>query len=105
MDLTKFSHPLGWSPSYSTVKLLLRGTTLCTHVAAGEIQALRVYLCADEVLIITIDTRTGRLSLRDTGDLASAGRGPRFAIFSDKLNENPSILMDALCRLRLSVCA
>ena len=104
MDLTKFSRPLGWSPSYSTVKLL-RGTIPCAHFAAGEIQALRVYLCADEVLIITIDTRTGRLSLRDTGDLASAGRGPRFAIFSDKLNENPSILMDALCRLRLSVCA
>ena len=69
----------------------------------GSSQALRVHLCGDEVLIITIDSRTGRLNLRDTGDLAAAGRGPRFVTFSDRLNENPAFLMDALFRLRLSV--
>jgi len=104
MDLTKSSHPRGSSPLSWTVKLLLGARTARTDVAAGETQALRVHLCADQVLIITIDTRTGRLGLRDTGDLASAGRGPRFALFSEKLNENPSILMDALFRLRLAVC-
>jgi mediator of RNA polymerase II transcription subunit 14 len=62
-----------------------------------------VHLCGDEVLIITIDSRTGRLNLQDTGDLAAAGRGPRFVTFSDRLNENPAFLMDALFRLRLSV--
>lgn len=69
----------------------------------GSLQALRVHLCGDEVLIITIDSRTGRLNLRDTGDLAAAGRGPRFVAFSERLNENPAFLMDALFRLRLSV--
>ncbi|RDB24861.1 Mediator of RNA polymerase II transcription subunit 14 [Hypsizygus marmoreus] len=62
--------------------------------------ALRVHLCADEVVIITIDSRTGRMNLRDTGDLAAAGRGPRFTAISERLNENPTILFDALNRLR-----
>ncbi|KAK0212615.1 mediator complex subunit MED14-domain-containing protein [Desarmillaria ectypa] len=64
-------------------------------------RGLRVRLCADEIVIITIDPRTGRLNLRDTGDLAAAGRGPRFYAISEKINENPSMLMDALVRLRL----
>ncbi|KAG6866650.1 hypothetical protein C0991_000760 [Blastosporella zonata] len=64
-------------------------------------QALRVHLCADEVVIMTIDSRTGRLNLRDTGDLAAAGRGPRFTAFSEQLNENPILLIGALMRLRL----
>ncbi|KDR75325.1 hypothetical protein GALMADRAFT_249364 [Galerina marginata CBS 339.88] len=76
--------------------------SVVTFILAGDQQALRVHLCADEVVIITIDTRTGRLNLRDTGDLAAAGRGPRFAAISDKLNENPTVLMDALFRLRLA---
>lgn len=62
--------------------------------------SLRVHLCADEVAIVSIDTRTGRLSIRDTGDLAAAGRGPRFSAISDKLNESPNMLFDALIRLR-----
>jgi mediator of RNA polymerase II transcription subunit 14 len=72
------------------------------YFVAG-VYALRVRLCADEIVVITIDSRTGRLNLWDTGDLAAAGRGPRFAAISDKLNENPSILADALVRLRLQV--
>lgn len=68
-----------------------------------ETQTLRVHLCADEVVIVTVDPRTGRLNLRDTGDLAAAGRGPRFTAISEKLNENPIILLDALVRLRLHV--
>ncbi len=66
-------------------------------------RGLRVRLCADEIVIITIDPRTGRLNLRDTGDLAAAGRGPRFFAVSEKINETPSMLMDALVRLRLQV--
>jgi len=53
--------------------------------------------------ITTIDPRTGRISLRDTGDLAAAGRGPRFIAISEKLNENPLMLFDILVRLRLNV--
>ncbi|KAG6862349.1 hypothetical protein C0995_016047 [Termitomyces sp. Mi166 len=68
---------------------------------AEGVQALRVHLCADEVVIMTIDSRTGRLNLRDTGDLAAAGRGPRFTAFSEQLNENPLHLIPALMRLRL----
>jgi mediator of RNA polymerase II transcription subunit 14 len=67
------------------------------------VHALRVRLCADEIVVITIDSRTGRMNLWDTGNLAAAGRGPRFAAVSEKLNENPSILADALVRLRLYV--
>ncbi|KAF9528468.1 mediator complex subunit MED14-domain-containing protein [Crepidotus variabilis] len=64
--------------------------------------ALRVHLCGDEVVIITLDTRTGKLNMRDTGDLAAAGRAPRLAVYSDKINENPTWLMEALIRLRLT---
>ncbi|KAG5717326.1 Mediator of RNA polymerase II transcription subunit 14, partial [Termitomyces sp. T112] len=49
-----------------------------TLVKDEGVQALRIHLCADEVVIMTIDSRTGRLNLRDTGDLAAAGRGPHF---------------------------
>jgi hypothetical protein len=70
---------------------------------ADDTHALRAHLCAHEVVIVTIDPRTGRLNLRDTGDLAAAGRGPRFAAISEKLNENPTMLLDALIRLRLNV--
>lgn len=62
-----------------------------------------MHLCADEVVIVSIDTRTGRLNLRDTGDLAAAGRGPRVSAFSDKLNKSPKMLFDALIRLRFNV--
>ncbi|GLB37299.1 putative MED14-domain-containing protein [Lyophyllum shimeji] len=65
------------------------------------VQALRIHLCADEVVIMTIDSRTGRMNLRDTGDLAAAGRGPRFTAISDQLNNNPTLLFEALTRLRL----
>ncbi|KAI0045303.1 MED14-domain-containing protein [Auriscalpium vulgare] len=64
--------------------------------------ALRAHLCADELVIVTIDPRTGRLSLRDTGDLGAAGRGPRFLAITEKLNENPGMLLDALVRLRMN---
>ena len=64
---------------------------------------MQVNLCADEVVIITLDARTGRLSLRDTGDLAAAGRGPRFATITDTLNLNPTLLIDALFTLRITV--
>lgn len=67
------------------------------------VHALRIRLCADEIVVITIDSRTGRMNLLDTGDLAAASRGPRFAAISEKLNENPSILSDALVRLRVHV--
>ena len=83
--------------------VLSTGVKFTQSCVTGSSQALRVHLCGDEVLIITIDSRTGKLNLRDTGDLAAAGRGPRFVTFSDRLNENPAFLMDALFRLRLLV--
>lgn len=67
----------------------------------GDYHQLRVHLCADEVAVISIDTRTGRMNLRDTGDLAAAGRWPRFATITDGLNENPNMLLEALSLLRL----
>ncbi|KAF8621558.1 hypothetical protein AX15_007725 [Amanita polypyramis BW_CC] len=67
--------------------------------------ALRVCLCADEVVLVTIDARTGRLNMRDTGDLAATGRSQRFMSITDKLNENPAMLFDALVHLRLLTIA
>ncbi|KAI0633692.1 MED14-domain-containing protein [Trametes polyzona] len=73
-----------------------------SFVANEDAPSLRIHLCADEVVIVTVDPRTGRLTLRDTGDLAAAGRGPRFAAISDRLNLSPWMLPEALVRLRLT---
>jgi len=43
------------------------------------------------------------MNLRDTGDLAAAGRGPRFTAITDHLNEDPSLLLVVLLKLRLHV--
>ncbi|KAA1472975.1 MED14-domain-containing protein [Dentipellis sp. KUC8613] len=64
--------------------------------------ALQAHLCADEIVTVTIDARTGRLNLRDTGELGSASRAPRFAAINEKLNENPGMLLEALVRLRMN---
>ena len=74
--------------------------------------ALRVCLCAEEVAVISIDPRTGQITLRDTGDLAApdqglcfAGpnRGLRFLMISERVNTDPVMLFTALMRLRLMV--
>jgi mediator of RNA polymerase II transcription subunit 14 len=75
-----------------------------SHKNTAGLQALHVHLCADEVVIVTIEPRTGKISLRDTGDLGAAGRGPSFLAVSEKLNENPMVLLlGALIRLRINV--
>ncbi|KAJ7874735.1 mediator complex subunit MED14-domain-containing protein [Mycena olivaceomarginata] len=66
-----------------------------------QLEVLRVNLCADEVVLITLDSRSGRFNIRDTGDLAAAERGPRFKTLSDKINEDPMVLFSVLIRLRL----
>ncbi|KAF8530531.1 mediator complex subunit MED14-domain-containing protein [Hysterangium stoloniferum] len=66
----------------------------------GDNPALQILLCAGEVVIVTIDTRTGRFNLRDTGDLAAAGRGPRFAVVTDRINETPIMIVNAIVTLR-----
>ncbi|KAJ7755751.1 mediator complex subunit MED14-domain-containing protein [Mycena maculata] len=66
-----------------------------------QLEVLRVNLCADEVVLITLDSRSGRFNIRDTGDLAAAEKGPRFKTLSDKINEDPTVLFNVLIRLRL----
>ncbi|KAJ6558514.1 mediator complex subunit MED14-domain-containing protein [Mycena vulgaris] len=66
-----------------------------------QLEVLRINLCADEVVLITLDSRSGRFNIRDTGDLAAAERGPRFKTLSDKINEDPTVLFNILVRLRL----
>lgn len=73
------------------------------HVQSDGWDVIRVHLCGDEIVTITVDARTGQISLRDSGDLAAAGRGPRFSAISQKLNESPGLLIEALRRLRLAV--
>ena len=63
-----------------------------------------MHLCADETVVVTIEPRTGKISLRDTGDLGAAGRGPRFLAISEKVNESPTSLLGGLTRLRVNVC-
>lgn len=72
------------------------------HWVVGS-PALCIHLCVDEVVVITIDPRTGRITLRDSGDLAAAGRGPRFTAVSTKINENPTMLFSAVVHLRFMV--
>ncbi|KXN90150.1 Mediator of RNA polymerase II transcription subunit 14 [Leucoagaricus sp. SymC.cos] len=67
--------------------------------------ALRIHLCADEMVIVTIDPRTGRIALRDTGDLAAAGRGPRFTAITEMINDDPTVLYSAVFRLRFVIIA
>ena len=87
------------------VDLIGDGTvSMATYeIATDTSAALRVRLCADEIILVTIDARTGRLNMRDTGDLAAAGRSQRFTSFNEKINENPTTLSEALIRLRSSV--
>lgn len=73
------------------------------NVQTGPTHALRVYLCGDEVVMITVDTRTGRVNLRDIGGLAAAGQGFRHANLNEKLNENPLRLSHTLHILRITV--
>ena len=54
-------------------------------------------------MLTAIDARARRINLRDTGDLAVAGWGHRFIIISDKLNESPPMLLEALAKLWLNV--
>ncbi|KAN0107393.1 Mediator complex subunit MED14 domain containing protein [Russula decolorans] len=71
-------------------------------VEEGGSQALHVHLCADETVVVTIEPRTGKISLRDTGDLGAAGRGPHFLAISEKVNESPTSLLGGLTRLRVN---
>ncbi|TFK74569.1 MED14-domain-containing protein [Pluteus cervinus] len=64
--------------------------------------ALRAHLCADEIAIVSVDIRTGYMNIRDTGDLASAGRAPRLMVISRQLHDNPALLPTALSSLRLA---
>jgi len=72
-------------------------------VIAGDTPSLQILLCANETIIITIDPRTGRFTLRDTGDLAAAGRGPRFAAVTEKINMNPIMIIGAVIGFRYTV--
>lgn len=89
--------------SLSTTKMQMLIYFIYFLILLDASHVLRVHLCADEIVIITIEPRTGRLTFRGTGDLAAAGRGLRFAAINEKLDDNPTILSDALVRLRFHV--
>lgn len=72
------------------------------HTLDG-VAALRMHLCADEYITVSIDTRTGRITLRDTGGLSAAGRAPQYAYFTEKINENPFAVYDFLVTARFNV--
>jgi mediator of RNA polymerase II transcription subunit 14 len=78
---------------------------LIAIVRIAGTQALHVHLCADETVVVTIEPCSGKISLRDTGDLGAAGRAPRFVALSEKVNESPTLLLGGLMRLRVNVCS
>ncbi|KAJ7497072.1 mediator complex subunit MED14-domain-containing protein [Mycena latifolia] len=77
------------------------GLGIVSLIMEEQLEVLRINLCADEVVMITLDSRSGRFNIRDTGDLAAAERGPRFKTISEKINEDPTVLFNVLLRLRL----
>lgn len=70
---------------------------------AGREHALHVRLFADEVVVVSVDARTGRLALHATGDMSAAGRASRFALISERLDAGIGTLLESLVRLRLNV--
>ncbi|KAL1667181.1 mediator complex subunit MED14-domain-containing protein [Schizophyllum commune] len=112
-DSSTHSHPFASSHSTSVIH-----PSTSNHPSAptlppkdpDTVLALHVCLCAEEVAVISIDPRTGQITLRDTGDLAApdqglcfAGpnRGLRFLMISERVNTDPVMLFTALMRLRL----
>lgn len=70
---------------------------------SDETPTLRLTLFKDQMLYVSIDTRSGRFVLRDAGDLAAWERGYRFARYTDRLNDNPAVLLNAIINLRFNV--
>lgn len=70
------------------------------NIRTEGLSALRIHLCSEEMVIVAIDPRTGRINLRDTGDLTAAGRGPKFSAITEQINKAPQMLPEALARLR-----
>ncbi|KAG9311954.1 hypothetical protein JVU11DRAFT_7217 [Chiua virens] len=83
---------------------LQRGPTRNVFSSEGKVvlDSHGSYLCfaCAKGLSDLLDVRIGRTHLRDTGDLAAASRGPPFAIVSDRLNNNPTMLLEVFVRLR-----
>ncbi|ESK91030.1 hypothetical protein Moror_16335 [Moniliophthora roreri MCA 2997] len=92
-------------------QLQLQHTSVPRSVFAGpgvvilvdnkEILALRVVLCADKVITISIDARTGRFIFRDVGDLSPGGQAPKYAVIFEKVNEAPALMLRMLSNLRV----
>ena len=72
-------------------------------LSLDETPTLRLTLFKDQILYVSIDTRSGRFVLRDAGDLAAWERGYRFARYADRLNDNPAVLLNAIVNLRFNV--
>ncbi|KAJ7209599.1 mediator complex subunit MED14-domain-containing protein [Mycena pura] len=94
--LTVFQYQL-----QSHLPSVFSGPGIVSLILEEQIEVLRVKLCADETVLISLDSRSGRFSIRDTGDLAAAEKGPRYKTLSDKINEDPTVLFAILIRLRL----
>lgn len=77
-----------------------RGEFTEPGVITAEKDALHLSLCTDEVVTMNIDTRTGKLNLRDVNSMAVSGRAPRFFWVTYQLNDLPDMLVEFLSNLR-----
>ncbi|THV06734.1 MED14-domain-containing protein [Dendrothele bispora CBS 962.96] len=84
------------------LRSMFSGPGVVSLVEEGDFQALKLLLCADKYILITIDTRTGRIILRDVGELAATNTGSQIAQYTEWINHDPTQLMPRLViKLRL----
>ncbi|KAF7321449.1 Mediator of RNA polymerase II transcription subunit 14 [Mycena kentingensis (nom. inval.)] len=69
-------------------------------VMEDQVEVLRVKLCPDAVVLISLDSRSGRLTMRDTSDLALPEKEPQFKRITHAINDDPTLLWQALLTLR-----
>ncbi|KAK7045730.1 mediator complex subunit [Paramarasmius palmivorus] len=77
------------------------GPGVVSLVDDDEMLALRIILCADKVVTVSIDARTGRFIFRDVGDLSPSGQAPKYAAIFDRVNEAPAFMPRMLTNLRV----
>ena len=73
-----------------------------SHSSADEPSRLLIRIHGDQFVTVSMDSRSGRISVRDSGDILPT-EDARLVQTAKAINENPAALNELLLRLRLSV--